>query len=38
MLNGPTASGNFNDLDDEEGYRSQEIFTQEKYAYLFFKA
>ena len=39
MLDGPIAGGHGNDVDDEdEGYRSQEVFTQEKYAYLFFKA
>lgn len=38
MLDGPTAGGYKNDEMDEEGYRSQEIFTQEKYAYLYYKA
>ena len=39
MLDGPTAGG-FKDDDqfDEEGYRSQEIFTEEKFAYLYYKA
>lgn len=37
MLDGPTARGaKQNDL-DEDGYRSQEIFTAEKYAYLYYK-
>ena len=37
MLDGPTAGAYKSDLLDEEGYRSQEIFTQEKYAYLYYK-
>ncbi len=37
MLDGPTASSQQEDMLDEEGYRSQEIFTQEKYAYLYYK-
>lgn len=37
MLDGPTAGGYKNDDVDEEGYRSQEIFTIEKYAYLYYK-
>ena len=37
MLDGPTASP-FKEEDlDEEGYRSQEIYTQEKYAFLYYK-
>ena len=39
MLDGPIAGRYGNDVDDmDEGYRSQEVFTQEKYAYLFYKA
>ena len=38
MLDGPTAGGQVDEeMNDEEGYRSQEIFTQEKYAYLYYK-
>jgi hypothetical protein len=37
MLDGPTAGGHQTNEFDEEGYRSQEIFTQEKYAYLYYK-
>ena len=37
MLEGPTASRNRADVDAEEGYHSQEIFTQEKYFYLFYQ-
>ena len=40
MLAGPTAMGKSNRdsmTNDDEGYRSQEIFTQEKYAYLYYK-
>ena len=37
MLDGPTARANKQQDLDEEGYRSQEIFTQEKYAYLYYK-
>ena len=37
MLDGPTACAYQEDLMDEEGFRSQEIFTQEKYAYLYYK-
>ena len=37
MLDGPTAAGFSNQDDEEDGYRSQEIFTQEKFAYLFYK-
>ena len=39
MLAGPTAmnfKGNENDF-DEEGYRSQEIFTMEKYFFIYYK-
>lgn len=39
MLAGPTATNfrpNEEDM-DEEGYRSQEIYTQEKYFYLYYK-
>jgi len=38
MLDGPTAGGFENQDAEEEGYRSQEVFTQEKYVYLFYKA
>ena len=37
MLDGPTARNAKQEDLDEEGYRSQEIFTQEKYAYLYYK-
>ena len=37
MLDGPTARAAANEEYDEEGYRSQEIFTQEKFAYLYYK-
>ena len=37
MLDGPTAGGYKSEEVDEEGYRSQEIFTVEKYAYLYYK-
>ena len=38
MLDGPTAGAQITrDPGDEEGYRSQEIFTQEKFAYLYYK-
>ena len=40
MLDGPMACGNLttDDMEDEEGFQSQEIFTPEKYAYLYYKA
>ena len=37
MLDGPTAGGYRKEDLDEEGYRSQEIFTQEKYIYFYLK-
>ena len=37
MLDGPTAGGYKEEDLDEEGYRSQEIFTEEKFAYLYYK-
>lgn len=37
MLDGPTAGGYQKEDLDEEGYRSQEIFTKEKYIYLYYK-
>ena len=37
MLDGPTAGPQDDEFMDEEGYRSQEIFTQEKYIYLYYK-
>ena len=37
MLDGPTAGGYQEEELDEEGYRSQEIFTEEKFAYLSYK-
>ena len=38
MLDGPTAGAQHTkDPGDDEGYRSQEIFTQEKFAYLYYK-
>ena len=37
MLDGPTARAGRDEQFDEEGYRSQEIFTQEKFAYLYYK-
>lgn len=38
MLDGPTSGATQKESElDEEGYRSQEIFTQEKYAYLYYK-
>lgn len=37
MLDGPTATAFDEEFVDEEGYRSQEIFTQEKYMYLYYK-
>ena len=37
MLDGPTAGGYQKEDLDEEGYRSQEIFTQEKYIYFYLK-
>ena len=36
MLNGPTV--NVLDTQEEEGYPSQEIFTEEKYAYLYYRS
>ena len=36
MLDGPTA-GVQDEQFDEEGYRSQEIFTQEKFVFLYYK-
>ena len=38
MLDGPTAGAmHQSEQLDEEGYRSQEIFTQEKYIFLYYK-
>ena len=37
MLDGPTAGGYQEEELDEEGYRSQEIFTEEKFVYLYYK-
>ena len=40
MLSGPTADGGKNhdsNMFEETGFRSQEVFTQEKYTYLFYQ-
>lgn len=38
MLDGPTAGAAIDEAsNEEEGYRSQEIFTPEKFAYLYYK-
>ena len=37
MLDGPMIAAHKPDEFDEEGYRSQEIFTQEKFIFLYYK-
>ena len=37
MLDGPMVAAHKPDEFDEEGYRSQEIFTQEKFIFLYYK-
>ena len=39
MLNGPTAGGSKDRQNDgeEEGFASQEVFTSEKYVYMYYK-